>query len=77
MSGTDRKVSSLWTLLPTLVPECLHPLMPRWVVENVERAVFDGLTRHEWFEARVAELQEQHRKAAGPPITNPTPERNG
>lgn len=57
-----RRVSSLWTLLPWVMPVWMIPT--RWR-ENVERAVFDGMTRDEWFRARVEELEAANRKNNG------------
>jgi hypothetical protein len=48
-----KKVSSLWTLLPWFVP---MRLLPASWAENVERAVYDGMTRAEWFRAQVIEI---------------------
>lgn len=51
---------ALWFL-----PAWLVRLMPPSFHEAVEREVYDGLTRHEWFVAQVAELQAVNaRKAA-------------
>lgn len=54
-----RRVSSLWTLVPWVVP--MRFLPPR-IAENVERAVYDGLTRTEWFEQEVQRINAAQRQ---------------
>lgn len=56
-----KKVSSLWTLVPWLTGRWYQSL-PQWITDNVERAVYDGLTRHEWFVAQVEELHASQRQ---------------
>jgi hypothetical protein len=53
-------IFALWFL-----PGWIVRWMPRSFIEAVEREVYDGLTRHEWFEARVRELHEANAKTAG------------
>lgn len=60
MKATPRRVSSWWTLLPWIVP---MRFLPRAWAENVERAVYDGFTRHEWFEEQVRQLHEAQRNS--------------
>ncbi len=52
-------VLSLW-----LLPDWLVRWLPPSYRETVEREVYDGLTRHEWFEKSVRELQDVNRRAA-------------
>ncbi len=54
---TPRKVSSLWTLVPWLVPGWCVRWLPPWVTDNVERAVYDGFTRAEWFAEQVRQFE--------------------
>jgi hypothetical protein len=56
-----KQVSKWWTLVPWLVPDCLVRWLPPWVAENVERAVYDGLTRAEWFRAQIDEYHAAQR----------------
>lgn len=48
-----KKVTSLWTLVPWLVPDFFVRFLPPWITDNIERAVYDGLTRHEWFQEQA------------------------
>ena len=54
-----RRVSKYWTLAPWFVP--FWGSIP-WLRENVERAVYDGLTQHEWFQAQVDEFHAAQRE---------------
>lgn len=56
-----KKVSSLWTLVPWLVPSFLVRFVPPWVIEKVERAVYDGFTRAEWTAIQVRQIEESAR----------------
>ena len=49
---------ALWVL-----PEFILEHMPPSFNEAVEREVYDGMTRHEWFVARVKELQAPDRRS--------------
>ncbi len=69
MSGVvPKKASSLWTIVPWILPDWLTP---PWVQEKIERAVYDGFTRHEWFQAQVNEFHEEQRKRSTGPIGTP------
>ncbi len=48
-----RRVSSLWTLVPWVVP---MRFLSTSIAANVERAVYDGLTRSEWFRQEIRRL---------------------
>lgn len=58
---TRKVVSKAWIWLVWIVPMWLWRYLPPWVGENVERAVYDGFTRHEWFEDQVRQFHDVQR----------------
>lgn len=62
-----KRVNSLWTLVPWVFP--WWGVVP-WIRDNVERAVFDGMTRHEWFQAQVDEYHAAERERRSSPAMN-------
>jgi hypothetical protein len=66
-----KRVSTLWTLVPWFVPDFLVRFVPPWIWENVERAVYGGMTRAEWFQNEV----DQFHAAQAARSSSPDPER--
>lgn len=52
-----QKVSRLWLVIPWLTPEWAVRWLPPWITDNVERCVYDGLTRAEWVEEQVRQIE--------------------
>lgn len=51
----------VWIFLYWALPASVRPA---WLIERVERVVYDGMTRHEWFQAQVREYHETQRRDA-------------
>ena len=55
-------ILALW-----LLPDWFVRWLPPSFHETVEREVYDGLTRNEWFQVQVDEIHEAQRAAARTP----------
>jgi hypothetical protein len=58
-----KRVSHWWIALVWILPDFLVPLLPTWVTDNIERAVYDGYTRDEWFTEQVRQVDESMARA--------------